>query len=125
MMFFFFFGGYEDIAPGIRCCDYVEDGMTRGRNGLPKRKYRMVECFEINRKKVLIDDWMKLCEERAIENGDTELLEAITERARTQPWLKKEKDIRLYALECLANGSYKSWFERGEFGYADAERAIS
>ena len=124
-MFFFFFGGYEDIAPGIRCCDYVEDGMTRGRNGLPKRKYRMVECFEISHRKILIDDWMKLCEERAIENGDMELLEAITEHARTQPWLKKEKDIRPYALECLANGSYKSWFEGGGPDHADAEGAIS
>lgn len=124
-MFFFFFGGYEDIAPGIRCCTYVDDGIYQGRNGMKKHKYRMVECFEIDHKKVLIDDWMKICEERAIENGDTKLLEAIVEKARTQPWLKKEKDIRLYALQCLANGAYKSWMERGEFEHADAERVIS
>ena len=114
-MFFFFFGGYADIEPGVRCCDYVEAGFTRGRNGQLKRKYRMVECFEINRKKILIEDWMKLCEERAVENGDTDLLKALTEHAKEQPWLRTEKDRRLYALECLANGAYKSWIERGEF----------
>lgn len=113
-MFFFFFGGYADIEPGIRCCTYVEDGFTRGRNGQMKTKYRMMECFEIDRKKILIEDWMKLCEERVRENGDTELLEAIMEKARRQPWLKKERDIRLYALECLAYGTYRSWFEEAK-----------
>jgi len=48
--------------------------------------------------------------ETAVKQEDlTDLLEKIIEHCRKLAWLKTEKDVREYALECLSGEAYKAW----------------
>ena len=59
-------------------------------------------------------EWRQQVEEIIKENGLEELLEQIKAHCRRYcAWLKKESELEMYAMECLASRAYESWTEFG------------
>ena len=56
------------------------------------------------------DKWCDLTEEAVRREGKTELYEAIKSHCKAHfPWLRTEKMLRRWALDCLTGGAYEYW----------------
>lgn len=59
--------------------------------------------------------WRQQAEAIIHENGLEELLEAIKDHCRRHcAWLRKESELELFAMECLASRAYEAWTEFGK-----------
>lgn len=59
--------------------------------------------------------WCRLMEDAVEHEGKRELLGRITEHCRRHcAWLRQEKKLLEYALECLSSEAYKAWNDFGE-----------
>ena len=57
-----------------------------------------------------MDEWRNKALEAIAADGKMELLEKIKRYCgENHAWLKKEKDIEEYAIECLCSGAYRHW----------------
>ena len=105
----------HDLRIILRHFRAKEVGKTKNPNGTWHRITVGENIFETKAGMILEEDWIKLAEQAVIDNHDEKLLEAITEHVRNNcAWLRKEKEVRIHALECLASESYKAWIERGD-----------
>lgn len=55
------------------------------------------------------DEWYQLMENAIERERKTGLLDAIIARCGSLAWLRTEKEIRRYAIDCLSGGSYERW----------------
>lgn len=106
---------YSEIKPSVRHFRSREVSKTRNPNGSWHRVYRGEEYYETKIGMLRMDEWEKIAFEVVEENGDLPLLEAIMEHVRDRCRFIKKKDLKVYALDCLLNESYKAWEKRGEF----------
>lgn len=61
-----------------------------------------------------IEEWRKRAEAIIHEYGLESLLDEIKDHCRKYcAWIRKEKDLELYAMQCLASKAYESWTEFG------------
>lgn len=61
------------------------------------------------------DDWYQAMEEAVEREGKSDLLDEVIIHCRKLAWLKKEEQVRRYALDCISNGAYLHWPEwKGE-----------
>ena len=57
-----------------------------------------------------LDEWCRLMEQAVEREDRTDLLDRIVEHCRSHcAWLRKEKELREYALECLSSGACMAW----------------
>ena len=64
-----------------------------------------------------LDEWRRLMEDAVEREGAGELLNRIVEYCRIHcVWLRREKELRGYALECLSSEAYRAW---GDFKEVD------
>lgn len=58
------------------------------------------------------EEWRVKALEAIQADGETELLEKIKEHCRENcAWLRKEKDLEEYAVDCLCSRAYRHWPE--------------
>ena len=58
--------------------------------------------------------WRQQAEAIIHEYGLESLLDEIKDHCRKNcAWIRKEKDLELYAMQCLASKAYESWTEFG------------
>lgn len=60
--------------------------------------------------RILESEWYDLVRQVA----DKDLLEKIKNHCRPLGWLKTEKDLEEYSLDCLANEAYRYWEDFGK-----------
>ncbi len=56
-----------------------------------------------------LEDWYSEFEKAVDEEGKTDLLEKIIAECKKLAWLRTEKDVRHYAMECMSDNAYKAW----------------
>ena len=57
-----------------------------------------------------LDDWYEAMEAAVEAEGKTDLLKGIEEHVRRHcAWLRKERQVRQHALECLSGENYLAW----------------
>ena len=106
---------YDDIMPGVMQFRAHEISKTRNPNGTWHREYAGEDYFETPQGKMSVKGWTEFAQKVVEENGDLPLLEAIETHVRIHCPFVKEKDLQSYSLQCLVEGAYKAWQERGEF----------
>lgn len=63
-----------------------------------------------------IAEWCKLMEEAVQAEGKQELLDRIKAHCKEHcAWLKNDKAVSEYALECLSGKAYEVWQRNGKF----------
>lgn len=64
-----------------------------------------------------LDEWRRLMEDAVEREGKRELLNRVVEYCRIHcAWLRRENEIRGYALECLSSEAYRVWSDFKEVG---------
>ncbi|MCQ2500559.1 MAG: hypothetical protein MJ117_04320 [Lachnospiraceae bacterium] len=98
-------------ASFVRIARGVPDGMELVK-GKMRKKTKLVEYFKLKTgKEIEIYEWAELAMAAVEADGMLELYERIRAKTDELRWLnsKKEKEKRLYALECLYGKSYEYW----------------
>lgn len=80
------------------------------RRGTRRAVLKYVSRYETNAGTFLPEEWKEKALEAIKEAGELDLLENIKDHCREQcAWLKKEKDVEEYAVQCLCNRAYQYW----------------
>lgn len=92
-----------------------------GRDNTGRKRYRPISF-----KKTLFGDiedsvYYSIAKDFIIIAGKTELLQRIKDHCREHcAWLKKEKDVEEYSIECLLSRAYEYW---SDFTCQDSEQS--
>ena len=107
---------YDDIRPGV--CWYISKLAHKEKlpNGSWHRIYRGEDHFKTKIGLLPLPKWAEIARKVIEAAGDGFLLDAIIEHVKGYGWdFKPWGGVESYAMECLINGAYKVWAERGEF----------
>lgn len=107
---------YEDIKPGVR--HYVSHvvSQVQNPNGSWRKIYAGEDHFKTKIGLLPLHEWAPIARKVIEAAGDGILLDAIIEHVKGYGWdFKAWGGAETYAMECLVNGAYKTWEERGEF----------
>lgn len=84
---------------------YVKGYDKRGR-----KEYGFKETYRTKAGDFSPEEWRKTVLQAIDDAGETDLLEKIKEHCRKHcAWLRKEKDIEEYSMECLVGRAYLHW----------------
>ena len=112
----------EELDPGVRNFISIKNKFPSGKspNGRPHYEYTGIEYFKTKAGSIELGLWLELIEGAFKQEGKWDLYEAIYHYCKECQWLKKDKEIRLHAAECLCNEAYKAW---KDFEYIETEGA--
>lgn len=80
------------------------------RRGTRREITRHAERFQTPAGTFQPDDWKKKALEAIEAEGEMELLESIKEHCRAHcAWLRGEKEVEEYAIDCLCSRAYRHW----------------
>ena len=103
----------DELNPGVRNFVSLKNKFPSGKsaNGRPHYDYTGIEYFKTKAGNIELSLWLELIEGAFKQEGKWELYEAICQYCKDYQWLKKDKEIRMHAAECLCNEAYKAWKE--------------
>ena len=111
---------YEDIRPGILNFRAVEVSRTPLGGNRYHREYKGENYFVIPALGTITDkDWLAIALKVIEAHGDMLLLDVIKNHVRDYAWMRKEKEEKILfsSAECLVDGAWRYWKERGEFEF--------
>lgn len=113
---------YAELRYGVLWALSETVGTSKNPNGSTHREVRVREWVRLPFGMITLEEWRGRVRKAIEENDDDGLFEAIKTHCREHcAWLRKEADVENHALECLVNGAYEAWEERGEFSYSKEE----
>ena len=59
-------------------------------------------------------EWYLRMETALKKEGKEDLLEEVIDHCRHLAWLKSDRDVKEYALECISTEAYKAWRKKDE-----------
>ena len=101
----------------VRECRSIGTGrFYRTAKGQHKEELTEKEYIQTAAASVLeLDEWCRLMKDAVEREGKRELLGRIMEHCRRHcAWLRQDKKLLEYALECLSSGVYIAWNDFGE-----------
>ena len=108
-MFYFWESQIEKLKPGVHMYKGTQVG-TKVINGRVRPTYEYEDYVQTPQGDMPARIWVERMREAVRADGQEELLEAIKVHVRRYcVWLRNEKRIEEYALECLAIGAYNHW----------------
>ena len=85
-------------------------GIYQTRSGNIKRKCVFKEIYETGIGKFYQSEWMDMALQVIECIGENDLLDEIKKYAKENyVWLKADKDIQEYSVQCLLSGAYMYW----------------
>lgn len=90
-------------AEGTGCCEITKKGTRR-------KTTKFTERYETPAGVFLPDEWKEKALEAIEAEGEAELLGDIKEHCRKNcAWLRREKELEEYAVNCLCSRAYRHW----------------
>lgn len=80
------------------------------RRNTRRKKTVLVERYKTPAGLFLPDEWLQLALKAIEDAGKSKLLEQIKDYTREHvAWIHNEKDVEIYAADCLCSGAYRYW----------------